>query len=123
MSVYHRFYFHQVRSPHWKLVFKQQIHTIPKKSSKRKAKESEPKSDVEFISKIETKYEDTKAIIGVSPEFKWGELYQMIRDQNIPDVGLEEIIIYQNVRKSYNNKDATRSELFPCSEFIGWILP
>ena len=41
---------------------------MPKKGSKKKAKESEANSDVEIISstRIETKFEDAKAIKGVS---------------------------------------------------------
>ena len=96
---------------------------MPKKSSKRKAKASKPKLDVEVISRTETKYEDTKDITGVSPKFKWGELYQMIRDRYIPDVGLEEMFLYQNIKKSGITKSTTHLELFPCSEVIGWILP
>ena len=44
------------------------------KGSKKKAKESGADSDVEIIlsTRTKTKYEDTKAITGVAPEFKWG---------------------------------------------------
>ena len=45
---------------------------MPKKGSKNKVRESKPVSDVEIISKMEIKFEDTKAIRGVSPRFKWG---------------------------------------------------
>ena len=54
---------------------------------------------MEFISKTEIKFEDIKAITGVALEFKWGDLYQMIRDQNVPYVGLEEMFLYQNIKK------------------------
>ena len=82
---------------------------MTKKGSKKKEKESGADSNVEIISSTmtETKFKDTKAIIGFSPEFKWGELYQMIRDQNIPDVGLKEMIINQNIRNSGITKAAT----------------
>ena len=32
-------------------------------------------------------------------------------------------MIYSNIEKSSLMKVATRPELFPCSEVIGWILP
>ena len=38
-------------------------------------------------------------------------------------MGLEEDRIYANIEKSSIMKVATRPELFPCSEVIGWILP
>ena len=47
----------------------------------------------------------------------------MISNQNVPDVGFEERTIYANIEKSALMKVATRPELFPCSEVIGWILP
>ena len=53
---------------------------MPKKYSKKKPRESEPDSYVEIISRMKIKFEDTKAIIGVAPKFKWGELYVMARD-------------------------------------------
>ena len=88
---------------------------MPKKGRKKKAEASEVDSDVELISRTEIKFEDTKAITRVAPEFKWGELYQMIKDQNMPDVGLKEMIIYQNIRNSGITKASTHPELFPCS--------
>ena len=48
---------------------------------------------------IEIIYEDTKSIIGAKPEFKWGQIYHMIKDQNVPDAGLEYIALYDNIRK------------------------
>ena len=59
---------------------------MPKKSGKKKATASEVDSDVEIISRTKIKFEDTKAITGVDQEFKWGDIYQMIREQNVPDV-------------------------------------
>ena len=38
-------------------------------------------------------------------------------------MGLEEESIYDNIEKFSLMKVATRPELFPCSEVIGWILP
>ena len=33
------------------------------------------------------------------------------------------MLIYANIEKSTLMKVATRPDLFPCSEVIGWILP
>ena len=38
-------------------------------------------------------------------------------------MGLEEEPLYANIEKYSIMKVATRPELFPCSEVIGWILP
>ena len=38
-------------------------------------------------------------------------------------MGLEEESIYANIEISSLMKIATRPELFPCGEVIGWILP
>ena len=43
--------------------------------------------------------------------------------QNVPDVEFEEMTIYANIEKSALMKVATRPELFPYSELIGWIIP
>ena len=53
---------------------------MPKKGARKKSKVSEANSDVEVIldTRIETMFKDTKAIIGIAPELKWGELYPMI---------------------------------------------
>ena len=83
--------------------------------------EGEP--EVEIITKVEFIYEDTKATTGVEPDYKWGEIFRMISNQNVPDVGVEELTIYANIEKSSLMKVATRPKLFPCSEVIGWILP
>ena len=79
--------------------------------------EGEPK--VEIITKVEFIYENTKASTRVEPNYKRGEIYRMIANQNVPDVGFEELTIYANIEKSAIMKVATRPELFPCSEVIG----
>ena len=83
--------------------------------------EGEPK--VEIITKVEYIYEDTKASTRVELDYKWGQIYRTIANQNVPDVGFEELTIYANIEKSALMKVATRPELFPCSEVIGWIMP
>ena len=36
--------------------------------------------EVEIITKLEIIYEDTKPFTGVEPEFRRGQIYQMIKD-------------------------------------------
>ena len=61
---------------------KQRIDAMTKKCRKNKAKPSGSDSDCEIIlgTKTKSKFEDTKAITGITPEFKWGEIYHIIRD-------------------------------------------
>ena len=47
----------------------------------------------------------------------------MISSQSVLDVGFEDIYIYTNIERSTLMKVATRPEIFPCLEVIGWILP
>ena len=90
---------------------------------KKKATIVEGELDVEIITKVEYIYEDTRDTTEVEPNYKWGEIYRMISNQNVPDAGFEELTIYANIEKSALMKVATRPELFPCSEVISWILP
>ena len=71
---------------------------MPKKG-KKKAQTVEGDPEVEIISKREIIYEDTKAIIGFELEFIWGQIYQMIKDQAVPEVDLEDIPLYANITK------------------------
>ena len=93
------------------------------KRQKKKAHVVEGEPDVEIITKVEYIYEDPKATTRVKPDYKWGEIYRMIANQNIPDAEFEYLTIYANIEKLALIKIATRPELFPCSEVIGWILP
>ena len=45
---------------------------------KKKAQTAEVEPEVEVITRVEVIYEDTKAITGFEPEYKWGEVYRMI---------------------------------------------
>ena len=47
----------------------------------------------------------------------------MISNQSVPEAGFEDFPIYANIERSTIMKVATRPELFPFSEVIGWILP
>ena len=93
------------------------------KRQKKKAPIVKGEPEVEIITRVEYIYEDTKATTGVEPEYKWGEIYRMIANQNVPDAGFKKLTIYANIEKSALLKVATRPKLFPCSEVIGWILP
>ena len=45
--------------------------------------------EVEIITKVEFIYEDTKATTGVEPNYKWGEIFRMISNQNVHDARFE----------------------------------
>ena len=83
--------------------------------------EEEP--NVEIVTKFEYTYEDTRCIVGVEPEYKWGEIYRLITHREVPDTGFKEETIYENIERSALMRVATRPELFLCSEVIRWILP
>ena len=89
------------------------------KRQKKKAQVAEGEPAVEIITKVEFIYEDTKATTRIEPDYKWGEIFRMISNQNVPDVGFEELMIYANIEKSSFMKVATSPELFPYSELIG----
>ena len=46
----------------------------------------------------------------------------MIMDKKVPDVGLEDLSMYANIKRYDITKVATHLELFPCAKVIGWIL-
>ena len=87
---------------------------MPRKH-KKKAQATEEELEVEIITWVEVIYEDTKAITGIDPEYKWGEIYIMMSNQSVPKVGFEDFPIYANIERSTIIKVATRPELFPCS--------
>ena len=67
------------------------------KRQKKKALVVEGEPEVEIITKVEYIYEDTKASTRVEPDYKSGETYRMISNQNVPDAGFEELTIYANI--------------------------
>ena len=93
------------------------------KRKKKKAPIVEEEPKVEIVTRVEYTYEDTKCIVGMEPEYQWGEIYRLITRREVPDIGFEEETIYANIERSALMKISTRPELFPCSEVIGWILP
>ena len=72
-------------------------HDMPKKGGKKKAKAYRDDSDLEVLLRIEITYEDMKAVTGVEPEFKWGQIYHMVKDQSVPDAGLADMSLYVNI--------------------------
>ena len=93
------------------------------KWQKKKAPIVEEEPEVEIVTKVEYTYKDTKCIVGMEPEYKWGEFYRLITHREVPNTGFEEETIYENIERSALMRVSTRPELFPCSEVIGWILP
>ena len=85
------------------------------KRQKKKAPVVEGEPEVEIITRVEYIYEDTKATTRVEPDYKWGDIYRMIENQNVPEARFKELTIYVNIEKSALMKVATIPELFPCS--------
>ena len=48
------------------------------RKQKKKAQATEEEPEIEIITRVEVIYEDTKAITGIDPKYKWGEISQMI---------------------------------------------
>ena len=99
------------------------IHIEHASETKEEGASSYDELEIEILTRVEVIYEDTKAIMGVEPEYKWGEIYRMISNWRVPDAILEDLPIYANIERSKIMNIATRPELFPCLEVIGWILP
>ena len=59
------------------------------KRQKKKAPVVEGEPEVEIITKVEYIYEDTKATTQVELDYKWGEIYRMIVNQNVLDADLK----------------------------------
>ena len=94
------------------------------KKGKKKAKiidsDSNPKSPP--TPRVEIIYEYTKSVIVAEPEFKWGQIYHMLVEKKVPEAGLEDLALYDNILRSEVTKECTRPEMFPCTEVIIWIL-
>ena len=83
------------------------------KNGKNKVQTTGDDPEIEIVPKLEIIYEETKSFIGVEPEFIWGQIYQMIREQVVPEVGLEDIPIYANIMNSAIMNGSTHPGLFP----------
>ena len=98
------------------------------KNGRKKLKIAESDYDLEIVEvppavKVEIVYEDTKAVTGAEPKLKWGQIYPMMFDKNVLEVRLGDLSLYGNIQRSRLTKIATRPEVFPCAEVIGWIFP
>ena len=47
----------------------------------------------------------------------------MLVERKVPEAGLEDLALYGNILRFGITKIATRSEIFPYAEVIGWMLP
>ena len=74
----------------------QSLHKTMLKKGKKKDRATEEQSYLEILPRMEIIYEDTKVVTKVEPEFEWGQIYPMIKGQKVPDVGLEDIPLYEN---------------------------
>ena len=100
--------------------------TMPKKGRK-KVKIVKSNSDIDIAEvlpavKVEILYEDTKVVTGIEPELKWGHIYPMMVDKKVPESGLGYFSLYESILRFGLTKIATRPEVFPCAEVIGWIF-
>ena len=58
--------------------------------------------------RVELICEDTKLVTGAEPEFKWGQIYHILVEKRVPEVGLEDLAVYNNIPSSGITKVATR---------------
>ena len=68
------------------------------KRQKKKAPVVEGEPEVEIITKVEYIYEDTRATVGAEPDYKWGDIYRLISNQEVPDTGFEELTLMPILR-------------------------
>ena len=90
---------------------------IMTKKGKKKAKIVDSNSDVEIspTPRVEIIYEDTKTVTGAEPEFKWGQIYHMLVEKKVPEAGLEDLALNDNILRFGITKVCTRPEVFPCA--------
>ena len=95
---------------------------MPKNEKKKTNINEESDAEITLTPRVEIIYEDTKSITGVEPEFKWGQIYHILKEKKVPKEGLEDLVLYDNILKSGITKVSTRPDIFPFFEVIGWIL-
>ena len=83
------------------------------KRGKNKSKIEDYDSDAEVteiasIPRVEIIYEDTKEITVADPEFKWGHIYHLLVEKKVPEAGLEDLALYDNMLISRITKVTTR---------------
>ena len=47
----------------------------------------------------------------------------MMVEGKVPETGLGDLVLYENILRSGINKIVIRPEIFPCAEVIGWLFP
>ena len=67
------------------------------------------------MTRVEIIYEDTNSVIGAEPEFKWDQVYHMLVEKRVPEAGLEDLALYENILRYGITKVSTRLEMFPCA--------
>ena len=50
-------------------------------------------------------------------------MFHMLKEKKVPEAGLEDLALYENILQSGITKVATRPKIIPCVEVIGWIFP
>ena len=98
------------------------------KKGRKKLKIAESDSDTEVVEvppaiKTKVMYEDTRAITGADLELMWGQIYPMLVERKVLEVGLGDLALYKNILRSGLTKIETRADIFPCAEVIGWMFP
>ena len=80
------------------------------KKGKKKAKIVDYDSDAKIspIPRVEIIYEDAKLVNKAEPEFKWGQIYHMLVEKRVPEAGLEDLALYDNILRSRITKVSTR---------------
>ena len=64
---------------------------------------------------MEIIYEDTKSVTEAEPKFKWGQIYHLLVEKKVPEAGLEDLALYDNILKSGITKVSTKLDIFPCT--------
>ena len=80
-------------------------------------------AEVSTTVRNEIVYEDTKEITGTEHELNWGQIYPMMVEWKVPETGLGDLVLYENILKYGMTKIATKLEIIPCAKFIGWMFP
>jgi len=72
--------------------------------------------------RIKTCYGDTNSSTGEELVLKWGDIYNMFRDEKYPEVEEEDKDVFTNIKRSGLHRVAARPPVFPCADVISWII-
>ena len=70
-------------------IWQEEFELTMSKRQKKKAPVVEEEPEVDVVTKTKYVYEDTKCISSIEPEYQWGEIYILITQREVPDMGLE----------------------------------